>query len=132
MRIVGVQWTGFVNGDVMPYVSVQLILMSEVNIQRVSATFVHVPLITEQKEHRLDVPQDRRQRSSDDPSVILRNFDDERCVYKYEPETKHQTSRLKLSFPRLTELHLNQKYAHNSFDIHRICALGTRSQGSWH
>ncbi|XP_014770698.1 protein GVQW3-like [Octopus bimaculoides] len=72
----------------LSYGSVQAILMSELNMRQVSAKFLLRLLTTEQKDHRVEIYQDLRQRSGDDPPFIPRIITaDERWVYGCEPET---------------------------------------------
>lgn len=77
----------------MLYMSVQAILMSEFNMQCVAAKFVPCLLITEQKEHSVEVCQDLHQCATDDPSFIRKTiFDAINLVYRYNPETKQQST----------------------------------------
>jgi histone-lysine N-methyltransferase SETMAR len=71
------------------YRSVQTILMLELNMWRVAAKFVPRLMTPEQKEHRITVCQDLRERSADNPSFMTRIITgDESWVYRYDPETK--------------------------------------------
>jgi histone-lysine N-methyltransferase SETMAR len=78
------------------YGSVQTILTSELNMQRVAAKFVPRLLTPEQKEHRVAVCQDLRERAADNPSLMFRIITgDESWVYGYDPETEQQLSQWK-------------------------------------
>lgn len=71
------------------YGTVQSILMCDLNMCRVAAKFVLRLLTQEQKEHRVEVCQELRQRAMDDPSFMSRIITgDETWVYGYDPETK--------------------------------------------
>ena len=86
------------NKDIAAIVNVsygteQTILTCDLNIHRVAATFVPRLLTPEQKEHRVAICQELRQRALDDPSFISKFITgDESWVYGYDPETKQQTS----------------------------------------
>jgi hypothetical protein len=54
------------------YGSVQTILTSELNMRRVAAKFVPRLQTPEQKEHRVAVCQDLRERATDNPSFMSR------------------------------------------------------------
>eukprot|EP00106_Octopus_bimaculoides_P001199 XP_014768641.1 PREDICTED: uncharacterized protein LOC106868045 [Octopus bimaculoides] len=79
---------------------VQAILMFELNMLLVSTKFVPHLLTTEQKEHRVDVCQDLRQRAADDSSFMSRIITGDECwVYMYDPETKQHPSQWKSPSP---------------------------------
>jgi histone-lysine N-methyltransferase SETMAR len=61
-------------------------------MRRVAAKFVPRLLTPEQKEHRVAVCQDLRERATDNPSFTSRIITgDESWVYGYDPETKQQS-----------------------------------------
>jgi len=65
-------------------------------MHRVAAKFVPRLLTPEQKEHRVAICQELRQRAVDDPSFMSRVITgDESWVYGYNPETKQQSSQWK-------------------------------------
>jgi hypothetical protein len=67
--------------------------MSELNMRRIAAEFVPRLLTPEQKEHCFTVCQDLRERAADDASFTSRIMTgDESWVYRYDPETKRQSS----------------------------------------
>jgi len=58
-------------------------------MHRVAAKFVPRLLTPEQKEHRVTICQELRQRTVDDPSFMSRVIiGDDSWVYRYDPETK--------------------------------------------
>jgi len=78
------------------YGTVQTILTCDLNMHRVAAKFVPRLLTPEQKEHRVAICQELRQRYVDDPSFMSRVITgDESWVYGYDPETKQQSSQWK-------------------------------------
>jgi len=78
------------------YGTVQTILTCDLNMDRVAAKFVPRLLTPEQKEHRVAICQELRQRAVDDPSFMSRVITgDESWVYGYDPETKQQSSQRK-------------------------------------
>lgn len=85
------------------YGSVQAILTSELHMHRIAAKFVPRLLTADQKEHRVEICQDLRQRVANDPSFLAKIVTgDETWVYSYDPETKQQSSQWKSpSSPRL-------------------------------
>jgi hypothetical protein len=75
------------------YRTVQIILTSDLNIHCVAEKFVPRLLTSEQKDHRVAICLEIRQRALDDQlfmSSIITG--DENWVYWYEPETKKQSS----------------------------------------
>jgi histone-lysine N-methyltransferase SETMAR len=76
--------------------SVKLVLTKNVNMRRVSAKFVPRLLPQEQKELRLSISLELRNRANSD-SGILRSLitGDESCVYGYDLVTKMQSSHWK-------------------------------------
>jgi len=65
-------------------------------MHRVAAKFVPRLLTPEQKELRVAVCQELHQRALDDPSFMLRVITgDKSWVYRYDPETKQQSSQWK-------------------------------------
>jgi len=65
-------------------------------MHRVAAKFVPRLLTPEQKDHRVAICQELRQRALDDPSFMLRVITgDKSWVYGYDPETKQQSSQWK-------------------------------------
>jgi len=80
----------------VPYRTVQTILTCDLNMHRVAAKFVLRLLTPEQKEHRVAICQELRQRAVDDPSFMSRFITgDESWVYRYDPETEQQSSQWK-------------------------------------
>jgi len=78
------------------YRTVQTILTCDLNMHHVAAKFVPRLLTPEQKEHRVAICQELRQRAVDDPSFMSRVITgDESWVYGYDPETKQQSSQWK-------------------------------------
>ena len=78
------------------YGTVQTILTCDLNMHRVAAKFVPRLLTPEQKEHRVAICEELRQRALDDPSFMSRVITgDESWVYGYDPETKQQSSQWK-------------------------------------
>jgi len=78
------------------YGTVQTILTCDLNTHHVAANFVPRLLTPEQKEHRVAICQELRQRAVDDPSFMSRVITgDESWVYGYDPETKQQSSQWK-------------------------------------
>ncbi|XP_029653581.1 protein GVQW3-like [Octopus sinensis] len=83
------QLVGGQSATSVTYRSVQAILTSELNMQRVSVKFVLRLLATEKKGELGKVYQDIRQRSVDDPGFISRiNTDDGNWVYGLHAHTK--------------------------------------------
>jgi len=78
------------------YGSAQNILTTDLNVRRVSAKFVPRVLTVEQKQQRLSISLELRDRAASDCSflgnVITR---DETWVYGYDPETRVQSSQWK-------------------------------------
>ena len=78
------------------YGTVQTILTCHLNVHRVAAKFVPRLLTPEQKEHRVAICKDLRQRAVDDPSFMSRVITgDKSWVYRYDPETEQQSSQWK-------------------------------------
>ena len=78
------------------YGTVQTILSCDLNMYHVAAKFVPRLLTPEQKEHRVAICEELRQRALDDPSFMSRVITgDESWVYGYDPETKQQSSQWK-------------------------------------
>ena len=68
------------------YGTVHTILTCDLNMPRVVAKFVPRLLTPEQKEHRVAICQEFRQRAVDDPSFMSRVITgDESWVYEYVP-----------------------------------------------
>jgi len=84
------------------YGTVQTSLTSDLNMHRVAAKFVPRLLTPEQKERRVAICQELRQRAVGCPSFMSRFIiEDESWVCGYDPETKHQSSQWKSpGFPR--------------------------------
>ena len=84
------------------YGTVQTILTCDVNMRHVAANFVPSILTPEQKEHRVAICQELRQRAVDDPSFMSRVITgDDSWVCGYDPETKQLSSQWKRpGFPR--------------------------------
>ena len=72
------------------------ILTTDLNMRRVSAKFVPRVLTVEQKQQRLSVSLELRDRAASD-STFLGNVitGDETWVYEYDPETRVQSSQWK-------------------------------------
>jgi hypothetical protein len=65
-------------------------------MHRIAAKFVPRLLTPEQKELRIAICQELRQRALGDPSFMPRVITgDESSVYRYDPETKQQSSQWK-------------------------------------
>jgi hypothetical protein len=65
-------------------------------MHHVATKFVPRLLTGEQKEHRVAICQELRQRAVDDPSFMSRVINgDKSWVYGYDPETKQQSSQCK-------------------------------------
>jgi len=78
------------------YGTVQTILTCDLNMHCVAAKFVPRLLTPKQKERRLTICQELRQRAVDDPTFMSRIITgDESWAYGYDPETKQQSSQLK-------------------------------------
>jgi len=78
------------------YGTVQAILTCDVNMHRVAAKFLPRLLIPEQKEYRVAICHELRQRAGDDPSFMSSVITgDESWAYGYDPETKQQSSQWK-------------------------------------
>jgi len=76
----------------VPYGAVQTILTCDLNMHRVAAKFIPRLLSPEQKEHRVAICQELRQRAVDDPSFPSRVITgNESWVYGYDPETKQSS-----------------------------------------
>jgi len=88
------------------YGTVQTILTCDLNMHRIAANFVPRLLTPEQKEYRVAICQELRQRAIDDPSYMSRVITgDESWVYGYDPETKQQSSQWKSpGSPRLKKV----------------------------
>ena len=84
------------------YGSVQNNLTTDLNMRRVSAKFVPRVLTVEQKQQRLSVSLELRDRTASDSSFLGNVITgDETWVYGYDPETRVQISQCKsLSSPR--------------------------------
>jgi len=78
------------------YGTVQTILTCDLNMHHVAAKFVPRLLTPEQKEHHVAICQELRQRVLDDPAFMSSVITgDESWVYRYDPETKQQSSQWK-------------------------------------
>jgi len=78
------------------YGTVQTILTCDLDIHHLAAKFEPRLLTPEQKEHRVAICQELRQRAVDDPSFMSRVITgDESWAYGYDPETKQQSSQWK-------------------------------------
>jgi histone-lysine N-methyltransferase SETMAR len=78
------------------YGTVRTILTCDMNMYRVGAKFIPRLLTTEQKEHRVAICKELRQRAVGDSSFMSRVITgDESWVYGYDPETKQQSSQWK-------------------------------------
>jgi metal-dependent amidase/aminoacylase/carboxypeptidase family protein len=74
------------------YGTVQTILTCDLYMHPVAAKFVSRLLTPEQKEHRVAICQDLRQRALDDPSFMSRVITgNESWAYGYDPKTKQQS-----------------------------------------
>jgi hypothetical protein len=74
----------------------QKILTEELQMRLVSAKFVPRLLTAEQKDNRLSVCTDLRQRAQDNPNFKCSLItDDESWIYGYDPETKQMSSQWK-------------------------------------
>jgi hypothetical protein len=107
------------------YGTVQTILTCDLNMHRIAAKFVPRLLTPEQKEHRVAICQELRQRAVDDPSFMSRVITgDESWVYEYDSETKQQSSQWKSpGSPRpkkARQSHSATKSMLVFFDIRRI------------
>jgi histone-lysine N-methyltransferase SETMAR len=82
--------------------SVQHILTNILNMKRVSAKFIPRILTPEQKEQRLSISLELRDRVTSDPNLFQNLITgDESWMYGYDPETKAQSSKWKtLNSPR--------------------------------
>jgi hypothetical protein len=70
--------------------------MCDLNLHRVAAKFIPKLPTPKQKERRVAICQELRQRAVDDPSFMSRVITgDESWVYGYDPETKQQSSQWK-------------------------------------
>ena len=75
------------------YGAVQAILTCDLNMHCVAGKFVSRLLTPEQKEHRVAICQELRQRALDDPSFMSRVIiGDESWVCWNDPKTKQQSS----------------------------------------
>ena len=86
------------------------ILTTDLNMRRVSAKFVPRVLTVEQKQQRLSVSLELRDRAASD-STFLGNVitGDETWVYEYDPETRVQSSQWKSpSSPRAKKKRVNE------------------------
>ena len=109
------------------YGTVQKIRTCDSNMHRVGAKFVPRLPTPEQKEHRVAICKELRQRAVGDPSfmsmVITR---DERWVYGYDPETKQvfamEESRIPKTEEGEAEPQRDQEHAHHVFRHSRECA----------
>lgn len=80
------------------YGSVQSILTDDLQMRRVSAKFVPRLLTAEQKENRVSVCTELKDRLDADPDFMAKIITgDESWVYGYDPETKIQSSQWKTS-----------------------------------
>ena len=78
------------------YGSVQNILTTDLNTRRVSAKFVPRVLTVEQKQQRLSISLELRDRAGSDSSFLGNVIKaDETWVYGYDPETRVQSSQWK-------------------------------------
>ena len=78
------------------YGTCQAILTQDLNMRRVAAKFVSRILTTKQKEWHLSVATKMLQETESDENFMGQIITgDETWVYRYDPETKHQSSRWK-------------------------------------
>jgi histone-lysine N-methyltransferase SETMAR len=78
------------------YGTVHTLLTCYLNMHRVAAKYVPRFLTPEQKEHRVAICQELRQRALDDQFFMSRVISGvESWVYGYDPETKQQSSQWK-------------------------------------
>jgi len=76
--------------------SVQNILTTDFDMRRVSAKFVPRVLTVEQKQQRLSISLELRDRAASDSSFVrIVGSGDETWVYGYDPETRVQSSQVK-------------------------------------
>ena len=111
----------------LSYGTVQTILTCDLNMHRVAAKFVPRLLTPEQKEHRVAICQELRQRAVDDPSFMSRVITgDESWVYGYDPETKQVFAMEEPRIPKTEEAEAepqrDQEHAHRVFRHSRDCA----------
>ena len=101
------------------YGTVQTILTCDLNVHRVAAKFGPRLLTPEQKEHHVAICEELRQRVLHDPSFMSRiTTGDESWVYRYDPETKQQSSQWKSPEsprPKKARQSRTQKHAHRVF-----------------
>jgi len=85
------------------YSSVHIILTTDLNMRRVSAKFFPRVLTVEQKQQRLSISLELRDRAASDSSFLGNVVTgDETWVYDYDPETRVQSSQWKSpSSPRV-------------------------------
>jgi histone-lysine N-methyltransferase SETMAR len=81
----------------LSYGTVQRILAENLNMRLISARFVPRPLSDDQKDHRVSVCRELKQKARYDPNFISNIINgDETWVYGYDSETKQQSSQWKL------------------------------------
>ena len=98
--------------------SVQNILTTDFDMRRVSAKFVPRVLTVEQKQQRLSISLELRDRAASDSSFVrIVGSGDETWVYGYDPETRVQSSQWKSpSFPRAEKKNASIKIQHQGGD----------------
>jgi hypothetical protein len=80
----------------LSYGTVQRIPSDDLNMRRIAAKFVPLLLSNYQKEHRVAVCRELKDKARDDPNFISKVITgDESLVYGYDPETKQQSSQWK-------------------------------------
>jgi len=100
------------------YGSVQNILITDLNMRRVSAKFVPHVLTVEQKQQLVSVSLVLRDRAASDSSFLGNAITEvETWVYGYDPETRVQSSQWKSpSFPRAEKKNASIKIQHQGGD----------------
>jgi len=107
--------------------TVQTFLTCDSNMHRVGVKFVPRLLTPEQKEHRVAICKELRQRAGGDPSFMSRVITgDESWVYGYDPETKQVFAMEEPRIPKTEEAEAepqrDQEHAHRVFRHSRDCA----------
>ena len=78
------------------YGTMQTILTCDLNMHHIAAKFMPRLLTPEKREHRVAICHALRQCAMDDPSFMSRVITgDESWVYRYDPQTKQQSSQWK-------------------------------------
>ena len=73
-------------------------------MKRVSAKFVPRLLTEDQKNNRVNVYYDLRERVGSNPQILSKVVTrDETCCYGYDPETKQASSQWKTPFSKIKE-----------------------------